>query len=42
MLRRAKPCLDTEVAAILAWVRRSRMICSDDTSVRIDGRPHWN
>jgi transposase len=42
MLRRAKPCLDNEVAAILARLRRSRIICSDETSVRIDGRTHWN
>jgi transposase len=42
MLQRAKPCLDHEVAAILARLRRSRIICSDETSVRIDGRTHWN
>jgi transposase len=42
MLRRAKPCLDNEVAAILARLRRSRIICSDETSVRIDGQTHWN
>ena len=37
-LRRAKPCVDNEVAAILARLRCSRIICSDETSVRIDGR----
>ena len=42
MLRRAKPGLDHEVAAILARLRRSRIIGSDETSVRIDGRTHWN
>jgi transposase len=42
MLQRAKPCLDNEVAAILTRLRRSRIICSDETSVRIDGRTHWN
>jgi len=42
MLQRAKPCLDHEVAAILARLRRSRIIGSDETSVRIDGRTHWN
>jgi transposase len=42
MLQRAKPCLDNEVATILARLRRSRIICSDETSVRIDGRTHWN
>jgi transposase len=42
MLRRAKPYFDNEVAAILARLRRSRMVCSDETSVRIDGRTHWD
>lgn len=42
MLQRAKPCLDNEVAAILARLRRSRIIGSDETSLRIDGRTHWN
>ena len=42
MFRRAKPCFDNEVAAILARLRRSRIVCSDETSVRIDGRTHWN
>jgi transposase len=39
MLQHAKPCFDTEVAAILARLRRSRIVGSDETSVRIDG-PH--
>ena len=42
MFRRARPCFDSEVAAILARLRRSRIVCSDETSVRIDGRTHWN
>jgi transposase len=42
MLQRAKPCFDNEIAAILARLRRSRIVCSDETSVRIDGRTHWN
>ena len=42
MLRRAKPCFDNEVAGILARLRRSRIVCSDETSVRIDGRTHWD
>jgi transposase len=42
MLQRAKPRFDSEVAAILARLRRSRIVCSDETSVRIDGRTHWN
>jgi transposase len=42
MLQRAKPCFDSEVTAILARLRRSRIVCSDETTVRIDGRTHWN
>jgi len=42
MFRRAKPCFDNEVAAILARLRRSRIVCSDETGVRIDGRSCWN
>ncbi|MGH7161137.1 MAG: IS66 family transposase, partial [Acetobacteraceae bacterium] len=42
MFRRAKPCFDDEVAAILARLRRCRIICSDETTVRIAGRTHWN
>ena len=42
MFQRARPCFDSEVAAILARLRRSRIICSDETTVRIDGRTHWN
>jgi hypothetical protein len=42
MLQRARPGFDNKVAAILARLRRSRIVCSDETSVRIDGRTHWN
>lgn len=42
MLRRAKPCFDSEVMAILARLRRSRIVGCDETSVRIDGHTHWN
>lgn len=42
LLQRAKPCFDSEVAAILVRLRRSRIVGSDETSVRIDGRTHWN
>jgi transposase len=42
MFQRAKPCFDNEVAAIVARLRRSRIVCSDETTVRIDGRTHWN
>jgi transposase len=42
MLQRAKPRFDNEVVAILARLRRSRIVGCDETSVRIDGRTHWN
>jgi transposase len=42
MLQRAKPCFDSEVMAILARLRRSRIVASDETSVRIDGCTYWN
>ena len=42
MFRRAKPQFDGEVGVILARLRRSRVVCSDETSVRIDGRTCWN
>ena len=42
VMQRAKPCFDNQVAAILARLRRSRIVCSDETTVRIDGRTHWN
>ncbi len=40
--RRAKPRFDAAGAAILARLRRARVVCSDETSVRIDGRTCWN
>jgi transposase len=42
MLQRARPCFDNAAAAILARLRRSRLVCSDETSVRIDGRTYWD
>jgi transposase len=42
MFQRAKLCFDHEVAAILGRLRRSRIVCSDETTVRIDGRTYWN
>ncbi len=42
MMQRAKPCFDNQVSAILARLRRARIVCSDETTVRIDGRTHWN
>jgi transposase len=41
-LRRAKSGFDAETAAILARLRRARLVGSDETSVRIDGRTCWN
>lgn len=42
MFRRAKPLFENEAAAILARLRRARVICSDETTVRVDGRTCWN
>src|SRR5437588_2461408 len=42
MFRRAKRRFDDEAAAILARLRRARVVCSDETTVRVDGRTHWN
>jgi transposase len=42
MFRRAKPRFDDEVAAILARLRRARVVCSDETTVRVDGQTRWN
>jgi len=40
--RRSKLHVDADVAAILTRLRCARVICSDETSVRIDGRTCWN
>ncbi len=40
--RRAMPCFDAEVSAILARLRRSRVVCSDETSVRVAGKTCWD
>ncbi len=42
MFRRARPRFEDEAAAILARLRRARVICSDETTVRVDGRTCWN
>jgi transposase len=42
LFRRAKPRFDSEVAAILARLRRARLVCSDETSVRVRGQTCWN
>jgi len=40
--RRGQPQFDADVAAILARLRRARVVYSDETGVRIDGSGHWN
>jgi transposase len=40
--RRGKPGFDAETAAILARLRRARVVCSDETGLRIDGHSCWN
>jgi len=40
--RRGKLQVDADVASILARLRCARVVCSDETSVRIDGRTCWN
>ena len=42
LFRRVKPRFDAEAAAILARLRRARVVCSDETAVRVDGRACWN
>lgn len=41
LFQRVKPCFDGQVADILARLRRSRLICSDETSARVHGRNQW-
>ena len=40
--RRGKPRFDADVASILTRLRRARVICSDEISVRVCGRTQWN
>src|SRR4051794_26019076 len=42
LFRRAKPRFEDEAAAILARLRRARVICSDETTVRVAGRTCWD
>lgn len=42
MFQKAKPRFDDKVATILARLRKARVIYSDETSVRIDGKTCWN
>lgn len=41
LFQRLKPRFDEQVAEILARLRRSRLICSDETSARVQGRNQW-
>ena len=40
--QRGKSLFDADVAAILVCLRRARVICSDETGVRVGGINHWN
>ena len=40
--QRGKPRFDAETAAILARLRRARVVGSDETGVRVDARGCWN
>ncbi len=40
--RRGRPQFDADVAAILARLRRARVVYSDETGVRVGGRGQWN
>jgi transposase len=42
LFRSAHDRLDGEVAVILTRLRRARVIGSDETTVRVDGRTCWN
>ena len=42
MLCRVRPCFDREITAILKRLRGSRVVYSDETSVRINGKNWWN
>ena len=41
LLTRVKRQLQSEVAGILARLRRSRLVCSDETSARVNGKNQW-
>jgi transposase len=42
ILKRAKPAFDAETEAILKRLRQSRVIYSDETSIRVQGKTCWN
>jgi transposase len=41
LFQRVKPRLDDPVAEMLTRLRRSRLICSDETGARVHGRSPW-
>jgi transposase len=42
LFRSAKPKLDSRNASILGRMHRSRLVCSGETSVRVDGKTCWD
>ena len=42
MFRRAKPRVDESIVPILARLRQSQRIYSDETGIRVDGKGNWN
>ncbi len=41
LFQRVKPSFDAQVHAILARLRQSRIVCSDETGARVNGRNAW-
>jgi transposase len=41
LFRRAQPRFEDQAGRILARLRSSRLICSDETSARVHGKNHW-
>jgi transposase len=41
IFKRHKDCFDARVTEILERIRRSRLICSDETSARVNGNNEW-
>ena len=41
LLSRVKGQLDTEVDGILETLRSARLVCSDETSARVNGKNQW-
>lgn len=41
LFQRVKPSFDAQVSAILARLRQSRIVCSDETGARVKGRNAW-